>query len=112
MTTTDPHTASKNAAASASAPTVGAANVRATAVAEPIDAAAWWQQHDQRVYQCIKIWVEQWWEPQHQSLMEAVGEVFGQHRASIRTTTTGHSERVARLETASNYEECLCPTCL
>ena len=37
--------------------------------------------------------------------MEAVGEVFGEYRASVRTTTTGLSERVARLETASNCEE-------
>ena len=104
-------TMTKDPKGSSVAPASGSASGRAPAVQSPAD-ANWWYQLDQRVYACIKIWVEQWWEPQHQSPMEAVGEVFGEHRASIRTTTTGLSERVARLETASNYEECLCPTCL
>src|SRR5215472_11275781 len=50
----------------------------------PTDAAAWWQQHDQRVYQCIKLWVEQWYPPERRALTEAVGEVFAEHRASVR----------------------------
>jgi hypothetical protein len=78
---------------------------RAAAVQTPIDAAAWWQQHDQRVYQCIKLWVEQWWEPQKRVLIDAVGQVFGEHRASVRETITNLKERVIRLETTSNFEE-------
>lgn len=95
----------RHAEGSSVAPASGSASGRVTAVRTPVDAAAWWQQHDQRVYQCIKMWIEQWWEPQRQSLCEAVGEVFGEHRASIRAATTGLSERVARLETTSNFEE-------
>jgi hypothetical protein len=70
------------------APAGGSASGRATAVQTPTDSAAWWQQHDQRVYQCIKLWVEQWWDPQQRGLLEAVGQVFGEHRASIRKTLT------------------------
>jgi hypothetical protein len=32
----------------------------------------------------IKLWVEQWWDPQQRGLLDAVGQVFGEHRASIR----------------------------
>ena len=83
----------------------GSASGRATAVQTATDAAAWWQQHDQRVYQCIKLWVEQWWDPQQRGLLEAVGQVFGEHRASIRETLTNLKERIVRLETTSNFEE-------
>src|SRR5262245_60615966 len=102
---TDPDATSKNAAATASAPAGGAANVRATGVAAPIDAVAWWQQHDQRVYQCIKIWVEQWWPPEADAINDAVGQVFGEHRASVREALTNFKERVIRLEAANNFEE-------
>src|SRR5262249_39843021 len=37
---------------------------------------------------CTKLWVEQWWDPQQRGLLEAVGQVFGEHRASIRETLT------------------------
>ena len=87
------------------APAGGSASGRAAAVQTPADAAAWWQQHDERVYQCIKLWVEQWWDPQQCSLLEAVGQVFGEHRASIRETLTNLKERIVRLETTSNFEE-------
>src|SRR5215471_11204564 len=78
----------KHPEGSSVAPAGGSASGRATAVPTPADAAAWWQQHDQRVYQCIKLWVEQWWDPQQRGLLEAVGQVFGEHRASIRETLT------------------------
>jgi hypothetical protein len=83
----------------------GSASGHATAVQAPADEAAWWQQHDQRVYQCIKLWVEQWYPPERNALTEAVGEVFGEHRASIRETLTNLKERIVRLETTSNFEE-------
>src|SRR5215813_14383059 len=95
----------KHAEGSSVAPAGGSASGRATAVQTATDAAAWWQQHDQRVYQCIKLWVEQWWDPQQRGLLEAVGEVFGEHRASIRETLTNLKERIIRLETTSNFEE-------
>ena len=78
----------EHAEGSSVAPTAGSASGRATAVQTPTDAAAWWQQHDQRVYQCIKIWVEQWYPPERDALLQAVGEVFGEHRASVRETLT------------------------
>ena len=80
----------------------GSASARATAVQASNE---WWQQLDQRVYECIKLWSDQWWEPQHHSLLEAVGEVFGEHRASVRETITNLIERVIQLETTSNFEE-------
>jgi hypothetical protein len=36
----------------------------------------WWRSLDQRVYQCIKLWFEQWWEPQHNTLLDIVGDAF------------------------------------
>jgi hypothetical protein len=45
------------------------------------------------------------WDPQQCSLLEAVGQVFGEHRASIRETLTNLKERIIRLETTSNFEE-------
>jgi hypothetical protein len=42
--------------AAPSVPAGGPASARAAASND------WWQQHDQRVYACIKLWVEQWWE--------------------------------------------------
>ena len=64
-----------------------------------------WQQLDQRAYACIDLWVKQWWEPQHNILLDAIGEVFGEHRASVRETITNLIERVIRLETTSTFEE-------
>ena len=98
-------TVTKGKEASSVAPASGSASGRAAAVQIPADAATWWEQHDQRVYQCIKIWVEQWWASEVHSLHAAVGEIFGEHRASIRTTLTTLKERIVRLETASSYEE-------
>jgi hypothetical protein len=57
------------------------------------------------IYQCITLWVEQWWEPQKRVLIDAVGQVFSEHRASVRETITNLKERVIRLETTSNFEE-------
>jgi hypothetical protein len=94
-----------NAEESSVAPAGGSASGRATAVQTPTDVAAWWQQHDQRVYQCIKLWVEQWYPPERRALTEAVGEVFAEHRASVREAITNLKERVIRLETTSNFEE-------
>ena len=95
----------KHPEGSSVAPAGGSASERATAVQTPTDAAAWWQQHDQRVYECIKIWVEPWWESESRGLHEAVGEIFGEHRASIRTALANLKERIVRLETTSNFEE-------
>jgi hypothetical protein len=67
---------SEHADAMSAAPSVPAgtpASARATAVQASND---WWQQHDQRVYACIKLWVEQWWEPQRRVLIDAVGEAL------------------------------------
>ncbi|HEY2534820.1 MAG TPA: hypothetical protein VGJ20_44100 [Xanthobacteraceae bacterium] len=72
---------------------------------QPTDAAACWQQHDQRVFQCIKLWIEQWYPPQRDALTKAVGEVFGDHRASVHETITNLKERIIRLEAASNFEK-------
>jgi hypothetical protein len=82
-----------------------AREARRQAEQQTTDAAAWWQQHDQRVYQCIKLWVEQWYPPERRALTEAVGEVFAEHRASVREAITNLKERIIRLETASNFEE-------
>ena len=62
----------------------------------------WRQQHDQRVYACIKLWVEQWWEPQQR---DAIGEVFGQERHNRREAIAKIKERVLALETTSSFEE-------
>jgi hypothetical protein len=43
------------ASAAPSVPAGNPASARATAVQASSD---WWQQHDQRVYACIKLWVE------------------------------------------------------
>ena len=75
---------------------------RATAVQASND---WWQQYDQRVYACIKLWVEQWWELQQRVLIDAVGEVFGQERHNRREAIAKIKVRVIRLETTSNFEE-------
>jgi hypothetical protein len=85
-----------------SEPAGGPASARATAVQASND---WWQQHDQRVYACIELWVEQWWEPQQRVLIEAVGEVFGQERHNRREAIAKTKERVLALETTSSFEE-------
>jgi hypothetical protein len=77
----------------ASAPSGGSVNVRATNVHASDE---WSQQLDQRIYQCVKLWVEQWWDPQQCGLLEATGQVFGEHRASVRETITNLKERVIR----------------
>src|SRR5262245_28658362 len=69
------------ASAAPSVPAGGPASARATAVQGSND---WWQQYDQRVYACIKLWVEQSWESQRRVLIDAVGEVFGQERHNRR----------------------------
>jgi hypothetical protein len=94
-----------HAEGSSVAPAGGSASGRATAVQTATDAAAWCQQHDQRVDQCIKLWVEQWYPPERRALTEAVGEMFAEHRASVREAITKLKERVIRLETTSNFEE-------
>ena len=65
----------------------------------------WWQQHDQRVYACIELWVEQWWQPQQRVLIDAIGEVFGQERHNRREAIAKIKERVLALETTSSFEE-------
>jgi hypothetical protein len=80
----------------------GSASARTTAVQASNE---WWQQLDQRVYQCIKLWFDQWWEPQHHALLDAVGEVFGQHRTSVGEAITKLKERIVRLETTSSFED-------
>jgi hypothetical protein len=74
---------------------------RATAVQASND---WWQQHDQRVYACIKLWVEQWWESQRRVLIDAVGEVFGQERHNRREAIAKIKERVIQLEATDSLE--------
>ena len=89
---------SEHADAMSAAPSVPAgtpASARATAVQASND---WWQQHDQRVYACIKLWVEQWWESQQRVLIDAVGEVFGQERHNRREAIAKVKERVIQLE--------------
>src|SRR5215469_4448899 len=94
----------KHPEGSSVAPAGGSASGRATTVQTPTDADAWWQQHDQRVYDCIKIWVEQWYPSERDTLTEAVAQVFAEHRASISKTLTNLKERVIRLETTGNIE--------
>ena len=93
---------SAHADVASAVPANGPASARATAVQASND---WWQQHDQRVYACIKLWIEQWWEPQRRVLIDAVGEVFGQERHNRREVIAKIKERVIRLETTSNFEE-------
>ena len=93
---------SAHADVASAVPANGPASARATAVRASND---WWQQHDQRVYACIKLWIEQWWEPQRRVLIDAVGEVFGQERHNRREVIAKIKERVIRLETTSNFEE-------
>src|SRR5262249_10148375 len=87
--------------AASSAPADGPASARATAVQGSND---WWQQYDQRVYACIKLWVEQSWESQRRVLIDAVGEVFGQERHNRREAIAKIKERVIRLETTNSLE--------
>jgi hypothetical protein len=64
----------------------------------------WWQQHDQRVYACIKLWVEQWWEFQRRVLIDAVGEVFGEERSNWREAIAKIKERIIQLEATNSLE--------
>jgi hypothetical protein len=84
-----------------SAPAGSPANARVTAVQASND---WWQQLDQRIYQCIKLWVDQWWETQHHTLIEAVGEVFGQERDNQREAIAKIKGRVIRLEATNSLD--------
>ena len=105
MTASDPYAANGDATVAPPAPTTDSTS----RVAATYLSAAWWQQHwqeiDKRIYQCIEIWIDQWWPSQSTTLIEAVGEVFGEHRASVRGTITNLTERVIQLETTSNLEE-------
>src|SRR5215470_2572869 len=89
------------------APAGGSESGRPTAVQTATDAAAWWQQHDQRVYQCIKLWVEQWWDPQQCSLLEAVARcsenivLRSVRRSQISKSALSDSRRLATLRSAS-----------
>src|SRR5262249_29498753 len=58
----------------------------------------------QSVYACIKLWVEQWWEPQQRVLIDAVGEVFGQERSNRREAIAKIKERVIQLEATNSLE--------
>jgi len=64
----------------------------------------WWQQHDQRVYACIKLWVEQWWELQRCVLIDAVGQVFGEERSNRREAIAKIKERIIQLEATHSLE--------
>jgi hypothetical protein len=95
---------SERADATPSAPSEPAGSP-ASASATAIQASnGWWQQHDQRVYACIELWVEQWWEPQERVLIEAVGEVFGQERHNRREAIAKIKERVIQLEATNSLE--------
>ena len=98
-------TMTKGTEGSSVAPASGSSG-RATAVQTQAD-AAWWEALDQHVYQCIKIWVEKWWEVEQHGLHTAVGEIFGEHRASIRTTLDiyGHVLRDADDQAAQAYDD-------
>jgi len=100
---TEARTSAHADAASAvpSVPADGPASARATAVQASND---WWQQHDQRVYACIKLWVEQWWELQQRVLIDAVGEVFGQERHNRREAIAKIKERLIQLEATNSLE--------
>jgi hypothetical protein len=52
-----------------------------------------------------KLWTEQWWDPRQDGLLDAVGRVYGERRASVDETITRLKERILRLETTSNFEE-------
>jgi hypothetical protein len=84
------------------------AEMLSAAPSAPADSAAsdWWQQLDQRIYHCIKLWVEQWWEPQHHTLIEAVGEVFGQERHNQREAIAKIHGRVIQLEATNSLDAC------
>src|SRR5262249_12282540 len=58
-----------------------------------------------RICQGVGIWIGQWWPSQRGALIDAVGEVFGHHHATVREALTRLKERVVRLEAASNFEE-------
>jgi hypothetical protein len=89
------------ASAASSVPARGPANTCATAVQASND---WWQQHDQRVYACIKLWVEQWWEFQRRVLIDAVGQVFGEERQNRREAIAKIKERIIQLEATNSLE--------
>jgi len=58
-------------ASAAASPPSGGSVMRTT----PVQASnEWWQQLDQRIYQCIKLWVEQWYPPERDALTDAVGQ--------------------------------------
>jgi hypothetical protein len=96
MTTPDQNAASKTNGANTTA------NVRATTVQASNE---WWQQLDQRIYQCIKLWIEQWYPPQRNALTEAIGDVFGEERHNQREAIAKIKDRVLALETTSGFEE-------
>ena len=106
MTAPDPHATNWDAATAASAPT---ADSTSRVAAPAYLSAGWWEQHwqeiDKRIYQGVEIWIGQWWKSQRAALIDAIGEVFGQHRATVREALTRLKERVVRLEAASNFEE-------
>src|SRR5215831_13351055 len=100
MTTPDPHAASK---------TNGNAAANASAVAAPAYlSGAWWQQHwheiDKRIYECVDLWIGQWWPPQRDAMSKAVGEVFGEERHRQREAIAKIKDRVLALETTNSLE--------
>ena len=65
----------------------------------------WWQQLDQRVYQCISLWIGQWWEPQHHTLIDALGQCLAEERQYQRTAIEKIRDRITEIEKINSVEE-------
>jgi hypothetical protein len=98
--------ANEGGAASQSTPT---ADSSSRVAAPAYLSAAWWQQHwqeiDKRIYECIGIWINQWWPPERDAITEAIGDVFREERHYQHEAIAKIKDRVLVLETTNSFEE-------
>jgi hypothetical protein len=68
--------------------------------------ADWWYALDQRVHACIRMWLEgEWWGQQCHHMTETLGEVLATERQKSQAVIAKFTERLIRVEAASNFEE-------
>ena len=109
MSAPDPQLASKANGAAAATQLTPTADSSSRVAAPAYLSAAWWQQHweeiDKRIFQCIELWIGQWWPPERDAFTEAVGDVFGEERHNQREAIAKIKDRVVVLETTNSFEE-------
>jgi hypothetical protein len=109
MTVPDAQAASKVKGAAAATPLAPTADSTSRVAAPAYLSAAWWEQHwqeiDKRIYECVGIWIDQWWPPRRDGIAEAVGVVFGVERHNQHEAIAKIKDRVLALETTNSFEE-------